>query len=350
MSMKKALLTSVILFLVFHLQAQIYYPMLDSLNRWTVLNNAFVVSPPHDDENNMESINCQYPDYSYIKSNFTANVDTVINGMAYKIVELSDLFSVCTYGYVREDVSVQKVYFMDNMFNPEEVLYDFTLQTGDSINLNFYFLGFSYFNSGLFFVDSVTQFNTVNGLRKMICLSQNTPNANPLYWLEGVGYIGHPFYTYSYNSYGGFSFPNCSPYYIYGFSTSVICYEHLQNVYHDSCYYNFVLNNTQCYFIVDSCDYYDFCTSIISAGKSFEFSIYPVPAKHHIQLKVQLTTPAAITISIYDGIGKKIIDEKFDCSTLSGLFHIDTSLLKPGMYITECSTSASAYRAKFVIQ
>jgi hypothetical protein len=143
--------------------AQTYYPMLDSVNTWSYATQLMGVRLPA----STQSMPCSYPigTYSNTFTEFTL-ADTLINSTWYKPVIISSL--PCTIGYMREDTAQQKVYFLDNQGNPEIVLYDFSMQVGDTITLNFYPGGYT---SGVYTLDSIVNVSIYAGTRRAFYLS-----------------------------------------------------------------------------------------------------------------------------------------------------------------------------------
>lgn len=82
--------------------------------------------------------------------------------------------------YLHDDTSARKIFSIDTNTNVTKVLYDFTLQPGDSMN---YLLP----NETLY-VDSV-HYHLVNGInRKHVYLHSNQlVFPNPVVWIEGIG-------------------------------------------------------------------------------------------------------------------------------------------------------------------
>jgi len=112
------------------LSAQQYYPLLDSVNRWTYSLWMPTVAPhpltPYS--------SCNYPlNYIDCVPEIFTGQDTLIDSITYKQVIVDDTLHPCLYGFIREDTSLRKVYFRDILNNPEIVLYNFLMQVGDTI-------------------------------------------------------------------------------------------------------------------------------------------------------------------------------------------------------------------------
>lgn len=140
---------------------------------------------------------CRQP---YIR-NINEGVDVVIGAYTYK--KFNDPFP--SYGStpgvyldsiaIREDVTERKVYKM--VEGVEVLLYDFSLETGDTIFIN-----------GYTWTASVDAFECNGNPRKRITLTTTAGNYTLTQrWIEGVGSNAHPFYParniYSVMSSGG---------------------------------------------------------------------------------------------------------------------------------------------------
>src|SRR5690349_18244032 len=99
--------------------AQTYYSILSDTTEWDVQYNVFPVIHERN--------------YNIQPWNYSAQGDTLINGLHYKNfgqVGMNEAF-------IREDTSLKKVWFLEHDSTLELLLYDFSLNVGDSINLTF---------------------------------------------------------------------------------------------------------------------------------------------------------------------------------------------------------------------
>ncbi|GHT01491.1 hypothetical protein AGMMS49525_02330 [Bacteroidia bacterium] len=139
-----------------------YIPMLIPGNQWTEL---IVINPMN-----------PYTSSSYNIVIELGN-DTIIEGVKYtQMIEYSNrvlpsLGDTSVYiSYIREDTTTQKVFYLYG--EEEELLYDFQLQVGDSVD-------YSYYRERVEKVDFVE----IGGiLRKRITLAYDTAN-----YIEGIG-------------------------------------------------------------------------------------------------------------------------------------------------------------------
>lgn len=117
---------------IFNAQAQKehYEPMLGDSNRWYVNVSA-----------HGRNIEYEFDISSTVE--YSTKQDTLINNITYKKAYLRlepyDLFEMNIHsgllGFIREDTVAQKVYFWNKDSSREMLIYDFTLQSGDSFYL-----------------------------------------------------------------------------------------------------------------------------------------------------------------------------------------------------------------------
>ena len=85
---------------------------------------------------------------------------------------------------LREDTITRKIYWRRGLLTNEELYYDFTMETGDSIK------GLSYGGSYIWFiVDSINYINTIVGSRKAWFFRDELDHTYPI-WIEGIGSLG----------------------------------------------------------------------------------------------------------------------------------------------------------------
>jgi hypothetical protein len=120
-------------------------------------------------------------------SSYSFDGDTIINNFTYQKLRSVDKFSSSGYylGAMREDTILQQVFYRDMYMTEDGLLYDFSLQQGDTVSIisNTGMKGFSL----LYSVDSLDQVPDENGaLRKRMYMSANMNNSGEV-WVEGVG-------------------------------------------------------------------------------------------------------------------------------------------------------------------
>lgn len=128
--------------------------------------------------------------YGCITDGYHTNGDTIVNGKTYKVL---DGFHYISRSFLlREEVENQKVFLkLDIPGYPEEyLLYDFSLQVGDSIDIKNPISPFE-FDAGYYQVDSIVRRPLADGNRyRHYYLSptpSNTISTTPAEWVEGVG-------------------------------------------------------------------------------------------------------------------------------------------------------------------
>lgn len=140
------------------------------------------------------------------QNSFEAKGDTSISSQTYKKVytDLGDY-----YGGVREDSTGQKVYFIGDSHAAEQMIYDFSMDMGDTIVLDLDNNTSNNLHDGNYIVDSVATITIRGGTRKYIRLhnplNTNTGgNGKPLKleWIESVGEKHNPFYTVADDAFG----------------------------------------------------------------------------------------------------------------------------------------------------
>jgi hypothetical protein len=161
--MKHLKLTIIITLLYLSVSAQIYFPLPDSNAIWTTLHYT--------------------PFGSAVKKNGIFG-DTVFNGITYKKVYESydynfNLATAYFKGAIRE--SNKKVYLMNTSDNTESVLYDFTLNIGDTAKVK-HVNGFQ-FSLKVSAIDYISIYGQNHKRWKFNSAGLHTEE----YWIEGIG-------------------------------------------------------------------------------------------------------------------------------------------------------------------
>lgn len=128
--------------------------------------------------------------YNLVSANFqgpenltlTPGIEVVIGSHTYKKYADPTIYS--SDNYIREDIAAKKVY--RNVAGSEQLLYDFSLQVGNTITLS---------DGKIYTVNSITNVNVIGGQRRMFYLIHyiGTFPGNSETWIEGVGSNRHPF-------------------------------------------------------------------------------------------------------------------------------------------------------------
>ena len=345
--MKKALLILIITISLFSkLSAQQYYPMLDSVNRW-IYGIGECGALPH--LKHISTSSCGYPNVSACDNGeIYTGKDTLIDTLTYKTVFAGDhnTSSYCLYGFMREDTSLKKVYFKDTIITSEILLYDFSMQIEDSINLQFFNLG-GYYMNGWYQLDSIVNINIPVGTRKVFYLNcHSCSNSHILPWIESIGFPGDVIYPYSINQNGGCGCYSILPYFDNSgdnFYQMLNCFEHNTKVYYDSSFL----------FFGDSCYYCRGCPGGIPELTSLSsLDVSPNPSNGKINISLSISKPDNFEIYIRDITGKQILN-KFSLGRLNKgntNRELDVSNLISGFYLLECKGNEGSSFRKLIIQ
>ena len=336
-------------------KAQGYYPMLDSsVNVWYYTFNIIPVAPS---ATPASGVPCNYGNNLVFGSSikYYTQGDTLINGLNYQQLMFDNYYSTsgCIYGYLREDTSAKQIYFMDNIFSPEILLYDFSMQIGDSIALNFLFP--NYWQNGEYVLDSIAVKQFVVGNRNVYYLNCHSCSfSNPVIWVESIGNQGDLIYTHSSNSTSFGWFSNCSTtfpmQFPYDFIEILTCFEHVSKVYFDSCAHQQAVTNG-CLYYAASCNYWNICGSLEELGDVKSFSVSPNPATDEINVSIETTKKTEADFIIRDIAGKEITLSKAN-EMLPGnkSFKLPVQNLENGIYIIECRMKEGSLYRKLIVQ
>lgn len=316
--------------------AQPYQPMLDSVsNVWYYTGNIMPVMtiemPP----------NCNYQNWGMMQAGkMLTSGDTLIGTETWlKLEEVFPPFTYpdCLFGYLREDTAARKVYFMDNQLSPEILLYDFSMQPGDSIYYDFYNLS-GYYDSAYYTLDSIVTINQAAGPRRVFFLSNHSltwPMQYPMEWIESVGHPGHPVFTHSANmGWGGLFMGACWPdYLIRDYYQIITCFEHdSQKVFFDSCAHSMAINN-MCFAYDDSCTYYIICGSLEEINPLYYWSLSPNPSNGMVGINMESSQQAKVHLNLYDLRGVRIREYDLEVKEGDNRTSLDLSFLSPGIYL-----------------
>lgn len=340
--MKKLILFPVLLILIgTSVFSQPYHPMLDSVsNIWHYTGNILPV------RTSSAPVTCNYPNFFWFMGyKAITNGDTTISGITYKKLEEhsqpSAFSDVCLYGYLREDTVSRKVYFMDNTLAPEILLYDFSMQPGDSIYYDFMIQW--YYQSGYYKLDSIVTMNIAAGPRKVFYLRNYSAPAMQfqMQWIEGVGHPGHLVFTHAENAtFGGGWFWGCIDTRPRDYFQVLTCFEHQsQKVYFDTCAFQQGDMNP-CFFFEDSCSYYNaFCGSLNEQTNLYHWSIGPNPANETFSVSVESSAEGRTQLFLWDLKGVRIRETEIPLHPGINKYEIDCSGIPAGIYAAEIKGS-----------
>jgi hypothetical protein len=351
--------TATLLFFLITLSgfAQTYFPMLnDSVNRWEYSNNFL---PIRAEQPSVTAL-CTYPINSYLylieqTVGDTSIVDSISGMHSYKKIESTWDFnsSFCSFGFVREDSIARKVYFKDNVGNNEILLYDFSLQVGDTFNPVVTYCS-PYYAAGAYILDSITTTTIQAGQRRVFWL--NIPNSiqQPMKWIESVGAVTSVFYSYAalYYSpaflYDCNTFQQSTPYDCAQFLT---CFSHQQKVFIDLCAYQQVMTNG-CFFLQDSCNYWNICGVVNEHSSIGDFSVYPNPSNGNFTVGMHIKSAVEVSVHVYNLFGQEITSPISFGKIADGNAEkqISLSALAGGYYLVELRTKDGSAWNKIMIE
>ncbi len=289
----KAYLLAVFSIVALTLSAQ-SHRFADSTAQWNVMHTEYYFTAPSGS-------------YTY---EYTVQTDTVINGKSYQKIAHSDVgdWIIKPTYFIRKD-SAQKVYSFNIDSNAEFLLYDFSLQQGDTITLKDY-NGVTQAEYSMT-VDAVSTIN-LGYSRKVLTLGEFT-------WIEGIGSIRHPFD------------PVLNYQVIDGPSYGLLCFfENNQLTYH--------------YEFYDTCNYR---TPVgINEAADENVSLSPNPTSNNFTLALSQQPQQGTNILIHDALGRIVKREELVSSTQQ----ISVADLPNGMYTyTVTQNSARQPSGKLIV-
>lgn len=292
-----------------------YMPLVDTTNQWNLLVTFYPCHPP-----------------GIMKSTLKLSVsssDTAINSTVYKKVLTSSGFYYSTdsiFGYIREDALTKRVYFLSNdFFNPdtERLLYDFSINTGDTVEVFSYLFCQNVANT--FVVTSTDSIMLLNNeKRKVWNLTSLDPLnfPNHIYptdkWVEGIGSINGLVFSGCYDD------PTTN-----SFISELLCF--YTNDYH--------LYIHQQY---DTC-FYEYSSNINEVFRE-DLLIYPNPAQEVLNIVLNDFYHKNNTIEILDAYGKIIYENM--CSDNQCV--IDISHIVAGVYFVRIRSNQKNLIRKFI--
>lgn len=237
---------------------------------------------------------------------YSAFTDTTISSLNYK--KMYDVYFNPNFtnnnhiGYIREDTINRKVYFRDRLGNSDDLLYDFSLGLGGTIQLDFLY-NFSPFPSGTYTVTVADSVLTRVGFRKRLKLL--TTGSDTLIHIESIGSIMHPLYLYGYFSQGGFFWGIPSDPCSYPYGLGLACKFSNDEKYFQSCTYTLAQSNP-CIYKYDSCNYYTNCSSIEEISNVMNYKLIPNPTADVSNLEMDLINEESLSIELYDVSGRQL--------------------------------------------
>jgi hypothetical protein len=238
--------------------------------------------------------------------------DTLINDLEYKKVMQSDDSLHSNWyvkGFIREDVTSQKVYLYDVYNQVDILLYDFSLETGDSILAGD---GESYAK-----VDTVIYkpFGNSTDTLKQICFDSGCNTR----WIEGIGSLWGVM-------------EGLNAFFITGEISKLVCYYDNDNlVYHNPEF--------------ETCFPVSTSVSILKFGNKKNIKIFPNPASDKIT--IHSLRSRIFEVEIYDLTGTCLYQ---NLNVGSNRVELKTDKLSKGMYVLKVRDEREKISQKMVIQ
>ena len=166
--MKRRILLSILILLVINVSAQYNPQLIDTTKHWSIADQPCP--------------GCGGILYSYY---IKFQGDTLINSTVYtKVLKSYDEFMEDweLYALIREE---DNKYYLRNLVNEEGLIYDFNVNTGDTVTINNPF-GFMPLEASIINIDSVF-IEPANEYRKRIILFEYENFGSEEIWIEGIG-------------------------------------------------------------------------------------------------------------------------------------------------------------------
>jgi len=226
----------------------------------------------------------------------------------------SNFITDFTYlGNLREENGF--VFFIDTM-NCIDTIYNFNLQTGDSV---FYDFGWGSDYLHIENIDSIV----INGqYRKRFFIEE--PNYPPMFmseiWIEGIGSVHGPLFP-KYPDIFSDEIPDSLNLTCYKIDNSIIW----ENPFYDNCYVSIILSANE----KDEC----------------HFNVFPNPVKDRLIIEITESELKNYTISMVNLFGKVLMNKNY---FQSETIEINTTSLKNSIYILQIEFDRSIYRQKII--
>lgn len=284
-------------------------------------------------------------------------IDTItINNLIYKkIYQLQshglNYSGKSLSGYMREDTVARKIYFKETISQPEVLLYDFSMNINDSIQITFPYIANQ---TGYYRVDSIKIKNENCGPRRHFYLRKHLNNPQPtaiyLDVIESIGCTYHILYKFDFYGMGpqgqfvGSMAPCRHPWQL-----GISCKHDDMSKQFQSCTFMLAQQNS-CLNPVDSCNYRNVCSNLKSNDWDRLVKIGPNPTNDKIEVSIEQSFET-ITISVTDMAGKIIFSPPNGSMLLEkNYFSFSTKDLAPGIYILQVKLNETLIKRPIVVQ
>jgi hypothetical protein len=276
----------------------------------------------------------------FMQSTWYAKGDSLYNGKAYKKIKYNGNFQ----GLMREDTAAKKVYFIQYCNTTEDLLYDFSLTQGSTINYNFTNTN-PYMPNGVYTVDSVKlQHDYKTYYHKHFYLrNHGSVNNKTLEMVEGVGNVSHPLFLY-YNFSTAIILTPSSECTASNFNEALGCkWNNGTKVYIDSTLFKMATSPPYGNYFNDSCNYCLGQTGGINKYNNLEtVSIYPNPAQNNFTVETNATEKQ--TLQLFDVNGRLVLAQTINEKTI-----IDAGNLNAGVYSLSIISKEAVVTKKIII-
>lgn len=250
-----------------------------------------------------------------VTDHYYAKGDTTINGKIYTFLN--------KYHYnknmmLREDTAQRKIYFIAVGSSKETLLYDFSLTPGDSMEIENPISPLPP-NAGWHTLDSIKLITLLDGVHRAFYLSENN-GSNTATWIEGIGSLALINTPSSERDLNGAGDLTCF------YKDGVKVYE------------ADTLPTGEC----------DTTLMVGINAKEIESniaSVYPIPAKNAVNIKVDILTTDRWNLEVYDVNGKLIFTQKLN----KFITTINTVNWKNDIYFTKIYNKQKSLVQKIII-
>ena len=78
-----------------------------------------------------------------------------------------------------------------------------------------------------------------------------------------------------------------------------------------------------------------------------QLGVYPIPAKHELNVDLELGQSEAVTVSIYNLIGEIMVTNSYELSEGINTLRLDIDILKDGVYLCKVNSGNNQMTRKF---
>lgn len=264
---------------------QVYFPLVDTGKTWSTFHDY-----------------CKGKWYTF--SEYTKiSGDTLLDGIQYKKVwnSADSLGTVWALNsFIREDQ--QRQVFLRNTYTSEEhLLYNFNLQVGDLLVLQY--------PEDTYRVDSIFLTTLLNGEQRREFILQDSAYNCTDTWIEGIGSLR-----------GVLNSGYCG---IVGDSPKLVCFtEHDTTKYHDPSY-------EKCYII----------TGTSHIPETIQFNVFPNPARETMTIESNGPNDDNLSFEVYNLLGKLLLNVPL--SHQKTVIYLKNTFLSPGVFVYRVMNDSS---------